>query len=201
MANCPGCYWADRHPDTHIQAKHFEPDYLNQNIKAGAAPPDIRVVRSCGAGARFFESFGSQEHNCQHFIDEAQASEEEEEQIEKKRAKWKHPTSRKRLPVTQNMLLVIERMAEGNNAAFDLLTDMMAQAGDDLPAILTILDDMNIRGGQIAVANSYCNENELGLIEAVKARDPAMVGYVNKHYKRSETERAVVRGAHLYGHK
>lgn len=201
MANCHKCYWADRHPETHVQEKHMEPDYLNQNMKPGQSPPDIRIVRSCGAGAKFFKNFGMQDHNCNRFEDESEAQAEEQAEIEVERAKWKHPTERLQLPTTQNMLLVIERMAAGSNPAYDILTDMMGVFGDELPHTLTHLDDMNIRGGQLVHALDWAKGDLQTLAKAAKERSLPLVSYVNQHFSGAKKERAVPRGAHLYGHK
>lgn len=200
MSNCHKCYWADRDGDTHLQAVHMEPDFLNPYIGPGDSPPDIRIVQSCGVGSSFWKNFGAQDHNCNKFVDEADQQELEQGEIADKRATWAHPTSRTQLPKTQNTMLIIERMAGGSNAAFNILTDLMAYHFDYMVPTITHLDDMNMRGDQIAIAFSYAGDLR-NLIELARARDKGMIGAVNSGYKKSKEEKAITRGAHLYGHK
>jgi hypothetical protein len=183
-----------------MQVKHIEPDYLSQTVKPGAELPDIRIIKSCGAGAHFYKNFGHQDHNCNKFEDESEAQAAEEADIEEKRKAWSHPTSRIRLPATRNVMLVIERMAAKNNEAFDILTDLMALHFDEFAKTVSHLDDMNIRGGQIVFAHKYAGTLDR-LIVCARERDPDMVAEVNRLYPYSEKEEAVERGAHLYGHK
>lgn len=201
MANCQTCFWADRHPDTYIQDKHFEPDFLAQNIKPGAQLPDVRIVKSCGADSKYYKSYGNNPHNCIQYENEKDAEQEQQLDIDAKREEWTTPTSRIQLTVTRNVLIVIERMSLNSGEAMDILLDVMGMYPDDLASTITHLDDMNIRGPQICFAFDYCDGDPAKLVRAAKARDKRMVKFINDQYKHSKTEEAVQRGAHLYGHK
>lgn len=198
MANCPGCYWADRDPKTRKQVVQTEPDFLAQNMKPGGDVPDVRVVKSCGAGAFFFKSFGAQSHNCKKFIDNKQAEAEDAAAAETRRAEWKHPTSRAGLPKTQNVLELIEVMAEKDNEAFDILFTVMGYP-EKIGPFIEDLDDMNIRGPQIKIALEAAGDIE-DLITLATERAKGLVTYVNENYENSAEERAVKEGAARYGH-
>ena len=91
----------------------------------------------------------------------------------------------------------IKRMGEGNTLAEILLEGILNHAPFS-PVELDKLDDMNIRGEQIASAfNVYCKKDFFSFLDSLNKRDPEMVKSVNIETAKNakEKHKAVVSGA------
>jgi hypothetical protein len=200
MSNCHTCHWADRDPKSGEQVIHKEPDFLAPGIDPVTGNvPDIRIVKSCGKGAFYYKTYGARDHDCKKWEDGKQAA-AVEAAVEAEKAKtWETPTSRPKLPKTENMLELIEVMAEKHSPAFDILFDVMGSHYEKLLKLIKDLDDMNIRGRQIVIAREAGTSTDQWLT-MVSARAKQLVQYVNDNYDNVDKEEAVQRGASKYGH-
>jgi len=201
MANCHKCWWADYHPDAPTKhVIHEEPDYLQMKGPFSEAPM-IRIVQSCGKGQTYFKTHGAQDHDCPKFElpDKHQASLDKE--VAAIREEWSHPTSRKKMEAGQNALAALSVMQEGSDDAYNYLIDLMFFDLEAFTEIVTGLDDMNIRGHQLAMVFDYYDRDVAKVRAFVHERDVKVIRWINKVYAKSNEEEAVQRGAHLYGHK
>ena len=96
------------------------------------------------------------------------------------------------LTVTDAIIL----MGEGIPGALNVLTEI---AGTPMGVItIMILDDMNIRGGQIwAGYNDFCGRDLDKFIGRVTGRDDKLIGFLNLDMSRPEGEIVVKSGASL----
>ena len=86
--------------------------------------------------------------------------------------------NRSRIDLTDNLVEVIVKMAEGNPGAVTVL----AQLAKDPIGLMDILhlDDMNMRGPQIWIGyKDHCKSDLEAFRKAIRDRDPAMVATVN----------------------
>jgi hypothetical protein len=163
-------------------------------------PPDVRVVKHCAKNVSYFRGYGAMDHQCPHFMDEKAGKAAEAAETEKGRKAWKHPTERKQLPSTSNVLALMTIMHEDNIEAGDILIEAMALGMSYISELIENLNDMNIRGAQIPIAAAYV-DNVIGdLCDLAKTRDALLVDYVNDNYVDANIEEAVTHGAHRYGH-
>jgi hypothetical protein len=198
MANCHTCWWADYNPNAPGQHNlHEEPDYLQMSSAFGS-PPMIRTVKSCGKDKSYFETFGAQEHDCKAYMPMSKGEAEQELLNKSLAKKWPGKTSRQRLPVTSNILMLLDPMTEGSSTAYNILMDAMAQ-GSDMGVLITNLNDMNIRGEQIVRAFKHCGRDIETFEGRVLSRSLRMVKAVNVHPD-NVIERAVTKGADALGH-
>jgi hypothetical protein len=201
MSNCHTCHWADRDPKTGVQVIHKEPDFLSPDIDPRTGNvPDVRIVQSCGRGVFYYKTYGARDHDCKKYEDAAKAQAAEAAEEEEKSKEWKTPTSRAKLPKTENSLQLIEDMAEKHTPAFDLLFDVMGLHFEKLVPLIKNLDDMNIRGKQIMLALDYSDGDIESLAHNAKVRSTGMIAYVNENYANVDKEKAVKRDASKYGH-
>lgn len=99
---------------------------------------------------------------------------------------------------TGNIIKVIEIVSEGIIEVNKQLRTMLSyeQTPWEKLQFLLTMDDMNIRGNQIALAmNDYCKGDVLTFMNLIKTRDMNLVTWLNNSYV---TERAVVTGAYRF---
>lgn len=201
MANCHKCWWADYNPDSPTKHTiHEEPDYLQMKGPFSEAPM-IRIVQSCGKEQSYFKTYGVKDHDCPKY----EAPEGHQRMLDMEvaavREEWDHPTSRVKMDAGQNALAALAIMQEGDNDAYSYLTDLMFTDLEAFTEIVTGLDDMNIRGRQLAMVFDTFEGSIPAIRKAVRDRDHKLVEWLNTEYDNSNEEEAVQRGAHLYGHK
>lgn len=85
---------------------------------------------------------------------------------------------------------MIEIMAENNEDARVILitlSSLCLNSERNDPTIcrelMLQLDDMNIRGAQLATAYTFCHSNILCLVNSIRSRDKEMVQFINAHLK------------------
>lgn len=103
-------------------------------------------------------------------------------------------SDREKLNTNDSMLVLIEKLSEGNPGGLTVLTQILKK--DPLDGIMRFLDldDMNMRGPQIWVGyKDHCGQDIDKFITAVKNRDPDMIQTVNKQCGDRHT--AVISGA------
>ena len=71
-------------------------------------------------------------------------------------------------------------MMEDSAGALSVLEKISTKYPDELIIIMRHLDDMNIRGKQIWVGYSYCDENIDKFIKAISKRDRDMINKINQ---------------------
>jgi sugar phosphate isomerase/epimerase len=85
-------------------------------------------------------------------------------------------------------------IAETNIGAMVIISDWIHGDPAEAARLLEILDDMNIRGVQLACAfTCFANKDREVLAEGIRQRDPRLVETVNAMV-RDRTHTAVVRG-------
>ncbi len=201
MAQCKDCFHADRNPETGERSLVEVPDMLAKT-KPGKDPPMVRQVSSCGLAKGYFKTFGSfGTHNCATFEDASEKEGELREQLRDASEGFELVTSRKKLPVTTNSLSLIEIMAEEDDDAYSILLDAMSMGLLFMSRLITNLNDMNIRGPQIASAFEYTGRSMIDLGHVADLRSEWLVKWVNDHCDNDITGPAVQRYAAELGHK
>lgn len=103
---------------------------------------------------------------------------------------------------------MIEIMSENNcdaHAVLEALASLLLNSGRSDPTIcrelMLKLDDMNIRGAQLATASAFFNNDISQLVNAIRARDKTLVDFINANVNDRvdgyRFERAVTRGGSL----
>lgn len=111
----------------------------------------------------------------------------------------KYESKRKQLPKKSNSLVALQELSEGDNKAFDILTDVMMLGEKIFTDCCEALNDMNMRGPQIVHAFDLgASWNFPDFVQRLNTRPPGIVSGVNNIYKGAE--RAVERGAHDHMH-
>jgi len=88
---------------------------------------------------------------------------------------------RSQIGIADSIMDVLVKMAEGNPGAVTVMTQILKTRQEDGPAIISALNDMNIRGSQIWVGfKDHCNSNIDRFIKAINERDPTMVNTINE---------------------
>ncbi|MDY0030122.1 MAG: hypothetical protein RBR86_09305 [Pseudobdellovibrionaceae bacterium] len=87
----------------------------------------------------------------------------------------------------------LDKMAEDNEDSRNILSQIfLLLDGQDL---IESLDDMNMRGEQISIANDFAKRVVPRLAELIRQRDSALIQYVNSHSDSSNGEVACFAGA------
>lgn len=201
LVSCGNCWNADRDPDTGARQIIEETDATAQISQVGGNLPTVRVVKSCGVGMTYYKTYGATgHHSCKKFYDAQICIDEAQAAVEEAAADFELETTRTKLPDNANSLLHIELMSEEDPTAFDALLQAMTEGMGIFTDVVLNLDDMNIRGEQLAWAFTFADNDITTLQGLAVERDPAMIKYVNKAVPPSEKGPAVERFASEFGH-
>ena len=105
------------------------------------------------------------------------------------------PTARPKLELKDSFNDIVYKISEGVPGAIVGMAELV-KSDETGFVLLTVLDDMNIRGSQIWQAYKYLyNEDGKKFAEAVKSRDKKMVEFINEEMASVGGEKAVTGGA------
>lgn len=201
MVNCISCFWANFDNETQIRHVITEPDIFAK-VKPGQPVPSVEVVKSCGEGCHYFKSYGpTAEHTCDKWSDAEKVEEANRDQYEQMADGFELETTRVRLPSTDNMLVLMEKMSEGVDEVFLILLDVFSLPDPvAITHLIHNLNDMNVRGPQIVEAFKFAGSDHKALCDLAHDRDDDLINHVNKSCDNVNTGPAIKRFAASFGH-